>query len=188
MPDVLDAIDFHGTDTVRDLISAGGCVAPAVCRGCTECALGRTDVVRPARWRGYLDAAAEAGDATAYRHYWELCVLYGLRDGLRTGDVHVPGSRRYADPTGHLMAPERWQLQRGEYCSLVGKPPDGRDALALARDELHAALGDLEQVLADGNGPVRLGDDGESSPGSSTSSSGDLRTAGGEDDTSTDIC
>ena len=36
-----------------------------------------------------------------------------------------------------------------------------RDALALARDELHAALGDLEQVLADGNGPVRLGDDGE---------------------------
>ena len=52
----------------------------------------------PARWAGYLDAAAAAGDVTGYRHYWELCVLLGLRDGLRSGDVHVPGSRRYADP------------------------------------------------------------------------------------------
>jgi hypothetical protein len=29
----------------------------------------------PARWRGYLDDALTVGDATAYRHYWELCVL-----------------------------------------------------------------------------------------------------------------
>ncbi len=45
-----------------------------------------------ARWRGYLDAAATAGNVTAYRHYWELCVLLALREGLRTGDVFVPGS------------------------------------------------------------------------------------------------
>jgi len=25
----------------------------------------------PARWAGYLDTAAAAGDVTAYRHYWE---------------------------------------------------------------------------------------------------------------------
>ncbi|MEU8206656.1 DUF4158 domain-containing protein [Streptosporangium sp. NPDC049046] len=31
----------------------------------------------------------------------ELCVVLALRDGLRSGDVFVPGSRRYADP-GHL--------------------------------------------------------------------------------------
>jgi TnpA family transposase len=161
VPDVLDAIDFHGTDTVGDLISAVDVLRRLYAVGARNVPSDAPTSFVPARWRGYLDAAAEAGDATAYRHYWELCVLYGLRDGLRTGDVHVPGSRRYADPTGYLMAPERWQLQRGEYCSLVGKPPDGRDALALARDELHAALGDLEQVLADGNGPVRLGDDGE---------------------------
>jgi hypothetical protein len=29
----------------------------------------------PARWRGYLNDALAAGDATAYRHYWELCVV-----------------------------------------------------------------------------------------------------------------
>ena len=59
----------------------------------------------PTRWAGYLEAAAAAGDVTAYRHYWELCVLMGLRDGLRSGDVHVPGSRRYADPASFLLAP-----------------------------------------------------------------------------------
>jgi len=26
----------------------------------------------------------------------------GLRDGQRSGDVHVPGSRRYADPASFL--------------------------------------------------------------------------------------
>jgi hypothetical protein len=58
-----------------------------------------------ARWAGYLDAAAAAGNVTGYRHYWELCVLLGLRDGLRSGDVHVPGSRRYADPGSFLLTP-----------------------------------------------------------------------------------
>ena len=45
----------------------------------------------PARWRGYLDTAAKVGNTSAYRHYWELCTLLALRDGLRTGDVFVPG-------------------------------------------------------------------------------------------------
>jgi hypothetical protein len=41
--------------------------------------------------------------------YWELCVLMALRDGLRSGDVHVPGSRRYADPASLLLAAEEMQ-------------------------------------------------------------------------------
>ena len=45
----------------------------------------------PARWAGYLEKASKDGDVIAYRHYWELCVLMALRDGLRSGDVHVPG-------------------------------------------------------------------------------------------------
>src|SRR5664279_1536978 len=59
-----------------------------------------TDFV-PHRRRGYLEAAAAAGDVTVDRRYWELCVLLGLRDGLRCGDVFVPGSR-YADPASFL--------------------------------------------------------------------------------------
>lgn len=52
----------------------------------------------PEKWRGYLETARKAGNTSAYRHYWELCTLLALRDGLRSGDVYVPGSRRYSDP------------------------------------------------------------------------------------------
>jgi hypothetical protein len=33
----------------------------------------------PARWRGYLDTARGQGRGAAYRHYWELSVLYGVQ-------------------------------------------------------------------------------------------------------------
>jgi hypothetical protein len=41
----------------------------------------------------YLDTTAEFGNTSAYRHYWELCVLLALWDVLRPGDVWVPGSQ-----------------------------------------------------------------------------------------------
>jgi len=46
---------------------------------------------------------------------------------------------------------------------VVGKPVSAADALAVAGDELHAALSDLEAQLARGGGPgeVRLTGDGE---------------------------
>nr|WP_243710375.1 Tn3 family transposase [Micromonospora sp. KC213] len=116
----------------------------------------------PVKWAGYLVAAEQAGDVTAYRRYWELAVLVGLRDGLRSGDVFVPGSRRYADPASFLLTPQAWAPQKVEFCHLVGKPVEAADALAAAHDELHTALADLETQLAKGNpGEVRLTDDGE---------------------------
>ena len=89
-------------------------------------------------------------------------MLVGLRDGLRSGDVFVPGSRRYADPASFLLTPEAWAPQRVEFCHLVGKPGEAADAFAQADDELHTALADLETQLAKGNpGEVRLTEDGE---------------------------
>nr|WP_280491808.1 hypothetical protein [Nocardia asiatica] len=113
----------------------------------------------PTKWRGYLDAARKSRSATAYRHYWELCVLLGLRDGLRSGDVYVPGSRRYANPAAYLLTGEQWEPQRDEFCRLVGRSADSGVALASVVEELHAAVGELEAVLAEGEGPVRLDDE-----------------------------
>lgn len=117
----------------------------------------------PAGWAGYLAAAVVSGDITAYRHYWELSVLMALRDGLQSGDVSVPGSRRHADLASFLLTPEAWGPQRVEFTTLVGKPAAAADALALADDELHTTLADLEAMLARGGftGDVRLTDDGE---------------------------
>ena len=163
VPDVLAAVRFDGGPGMDELLGAVRILAGLYAAKARKVPDGAPDGFVPARWAGYLDSAAKAGDVTAYRHYWELCVLMALRDGLRSGDVHVPGSRRYADPASFLLTPQQWEPQRLEFCHLVGKPASAADALALAGDELHAALADLEAQFARGGGPgeVRLGADGE---------------------------
>lgn len=161
VPHVLDAVTFDSEQSSRDLITALEILKDLYADGARNVPDGAPASFVPARWRGYLDAADTEGNAIAYRHYWELCVLYGIRDGLRSGDVYVPGSRRYANPMSYLIPRPQWDLQRGEFCHLVGKPASGRAALAHAAEELDAALGDLDAVLADGSGPVHLNDTGE---------------------------
>jgi hypothetical protein len=158
VPRVLDAVDFAGTD--GDLLAAVAVLRDLYAKGRRNVPGDAPTSFVPARWLGYLEQAQRDGDATGYRHYWELCVLYGLRDGLRSGDVHVPGSRRYADPAEYLLDADRWGQLREEYCAQNGKPRAASEAIELARAELHSALDDLEAVLAAGDGPVRLDDDG----------------------------
>src|SRR6266853_5310640 len=90
----------------------------------------------PARYADYLAKARKGGDDTAFRHYWEMCTVLALRDGLRSGDVFVPGSRRYADPGTYLFTPEQWAPRQAEFCAMVGKPADGRRALEQGVEEL----------------------------------------------------
>lgn len=117
----------------------------------------------PSRWRGYLADAVAAADPVAYRHFWELTVLLGLRDGLRSGDVWVPGSRRYANPASYLFTPAAWEGRRLEFCQLVGRFTDPDRALGVAEKELSTAMGELEEVLArgKGKGDVRLDEHGD---------------------------
>jgi TnpA family transposase len=163
VPDVLGAVEFAGGPGMDDPLQAVGVLAGLYARKARRVPDGAPDSFVPARWAGYLEKALKDSDVTAYRHYWELCVLMALRDGLRSGDVYVPGSRRYADLASFLLTPQQWEPQRLEFCHLVGRPAKAADALALANDELHAALSDLEAQLArgGGKGEVRLGADGE---------------------------
>ena len=119
----------------------------------------------PARYAGYLEKARAAGDDTAFRHYWELCVILGLRDGLRSGDIFVAGSRRYAEPATYLYTAQQWAPRRAGFCQLACKPASAAAALAQGKEELHAALGELEKTLADAPpgdaGAVRLDANGK---------------------------
>ena len=161
-PAVLAAVRFAGGLATGDLLSAVHTLGELYATGARKVPAGTPAGFVPARWAGYLQTATQHGDVTAYRHYWELCVLLALRDGLRSGDIYVSGSRRYADPAAFLLTEAQWELRRTEYCHLVGKPADGATALAAAEDELHAALADLEAQLAVGDpAGVRLNDDGE---------------------------
>lgn len=160
-PAVLAAVRFAGGTAATELLIAVDMLRELNALGARKVFEEAPTGFVPAKWRGYLDEARKSGSATAYRHYWELCVLLGLRDGLRTGDVFVPGSRRYADPAAYLLTPEQWEPQREEFCRLVGRTADPGKCLAAAVDELHDAVGELETVLAEGEGPVRLDEAGD---------------------------
>ncbi|MDQ2791694.1 MAG: Tn3 family transposase [Actinomycetota bacterium] len=161
-PPVLGAVRFAGGPGTEELMAALGVLGELYATGTRKVPADAPAGFVPIRWAGYLRTATEAGDVTAYRHYWELCVLLSLRDGLRCGDVFVPGSRRYADPTLFLLTEEQWAPRRGEYCQLVDKSPDAGTAIAVVTAELHTALADLDAQLAAGvPGQVRLNEDGE---------------------------
>jgi TnpA family transposase len=160
-PQVLAAVTFSGGTAAAGLLDAVEILRGLNATGARRVPADAPTGFVPVRRRGYLETAATSGNTSAYRHYWELCTLLALRDGLRTGDVFVPGSRRYSDPAAYLLTPDKWGLQRTEFCRLVGRAADPARALAAAEDELSEALGELEVVLAAGDGPVRLDEDGD---------------------------
>jgi TnpA family transposase len=162
-PDVLAVIDFKGGPGTTDLMAAVGVLKKLNETGGRKVPADAPGSFVAARYAGYLAKARKSGDDTAYRHYWELCVILSLRDGLRSGDVYVPGSRRYADPATYLYTPAQWQPRQAGYCQLVGKPAMAADALEQGKEELHTALAQLENTLAgalpDDTGTVRLDED-----------------------------
>lgn len=163
-PEVLAAVDFTGGPGTADLMTAVGILKSLNASGGRKVPADAPASFVPARYADYLEKARKTGDDTGFRHYWELCVILGLRDGLRSGDIFVPGSRRYADPSTYLYTPAQWIPKQGEYCRLVGKPASAADAIAQGKEELHAALAELESALARAapgdTGTVRLDDSG----------------------------
>lgn len=108
----------------------------------------------PARWRSYVEDTGTG--AAVRRHYWELAVLYGLQAALRSGDVWVPGSRRWSDPAASLLPAERWGALREDFRQLTGMPAELEERLRQLEGELGTALEALEPALAAEAGPVRL--------------------------------
>ncbi len=164
-PQVLATIDFQGGPGTDDLMEALSILKELNSTAGRKVPDGAPTSFVPRRYADYLAQAQRAGDLTAYRHYWELCVLLAIRDGLRSGDVHVPGSRRYADPSSYLFTPADWAPRRGEFCALASKPPTAAEALEAGKADLTSALTDLEEVLASSSsrdvGSVRLDEAGD---------------------------
>lgn len=108
----------------------------------------------PAKWRPYVIGRDQKID----RRYYERCVLWQLKAALRSGDLWVVGSRRYADPETYLIPIARWPALRAEVCRQLGMP-EAVDARLLEREaELGQRLTPVEALLARRDGAVRLED------------------------------
>jgi hypothetical protein len=163
-PQVVAVVDFQGGPGTAELMRALTILRQLNAAGGRKVPDDAPAGFVPRRYADYLTQARRSADVTAYRHYWELCVLLAVRDGLRSGDIYVPGSRRYADPSSYLFTPAQWAVRRSEFCALAGKSSDAAEALEQGKAELDAALEDLEDVLASASskdvGAVRLDEDG----------------------------
>src|SRR6516165_3116816 len=112
-----------------------------------SCRTTRRRVSYVKRWQPYV--LTETG---VDRHFYELAVLTELKNGLRAGDVWMPGSRQFKDFEEYLLGRERFAELRDTQALPVAIEVDSerylQRRLALLKEKLHqvdrlAGLGEL---------------------------------------------
>lgn len=101
-----------------------------------------TDFVS-AEWREYVFD----GNGKIVKKYYELCVMFELRQKLRSGDMWVEGSRRYARLESYLIPAEDWEKVRPTVCELLNLPTDGMKLLKLRQAELQELYGQFDRFF-----------------------------------------
>jgi len=160
-PQVLAALSFAASVTPSDVLDGVQLLQGMNADGLRHVPDGAPTSFVPVRWRPYLERARAAGEENLHKHYWELCVLFALQGALRSGEIWVQGSRRYANPASYLIPVEDWPARRTEALELTGMPGTFAERLAAIDADIARYLDDLEVLLADANGPVRLDEHGE---------------------------
>ena len=94
------------------------------------------------------------------RRYYEMSLLWELRRALRSGDVWLENSRRYANPESYLIPKEKWPSLRPEVCQILQLPKNGKERLQQQREELDYQLEKFHQTIND-NDQVRMDENGE---------------------------
>lgn len=81
------------------------------------------------------------------KKYYELCVLFELRARLRSGDLWVEGSRRFARLDSYLIPAEEWETARPVVCDLLALPKGGESRLQLRQAELQELYWQFDQIF-----------------------------------------
>jgi TnpA family transposase len=99
-------------------------------------------------WRPFIKD--ESGETV--RRYYEISTLWHLRGALRSGDVWVKNSRRYANPESYLIPKEQWPAMRSEACRILGLPENPEERIRERKDELKKALQELDNKIVKKDG------------------------------------
>ena len=104
-----------------------------------------TDFVRP-RWERHVFG----DDGAIDKPFYEMGAMNELNRGLRSGDVWVPGSLRYADFEDYLLPRERWEEIQGNGGPPVAIGPDLDEYLAERSEEMHRELITVSRMISCG--------------------------------------
>jgi len=148
---LLTALDFHSNRTNDPLLAALEELKRLNETGKRKVSESAPLSFIPVPWHRYV--IDDNGEIV--RRYYELSALWELRGALRSGDVWVKNSRRYANPESYLIPKERWTNLRPEAIHLLGLPRTGEERLNQRKDELKESLRQLEQQVSK-NDNVRI--------------------------------
>ncbi|SFO26097.1 protein of unknown function [Pseudonocardia ammonioxydans] len=141
-PQVLAAVEFAGGTAAGELLAAVEILRALNATGARPVPPGAPTGFVPTRWRGYLDTAHASGNTSAYRHFWELCTLLGLRDGLRTGDVIEGG-----DAAHEATARPRRSSRAQSAGRPAAEPDEMQEHFLDANERMGAALVEIGMAL-----------------------------------------
>lgn len=105
----------------------------------------------PAKWK-----AAVTGKEGLDRKAWELTLMHEVRGALRSGDLTVGGSRRYAAWDTDLYSREAWLRRRAAWYREQELPEDGATYVAQLKAELHDVTRAVARALPHKTGIARI--------------------------------
>jgi TnpA family transposase len=96
-------------------------------------------------------------DGTVNRRWYDLSVMWELRNALRSGRIWVEHSKRYTHLDTYLMPKETWQAKKPIFFELVAIEQEWTDRRKALQVRLESALHDLNDQLPD-DGALRIED------------------------------
>lgn len=104
----------------------------------------------PPRWRRHVlrPPARPGGERAISRPHYEVALLSTLNERIKSGDVTVEGSRRWADFDDYLIPRATWDAERLEHYAALGLPTDPDKFVAGLDAELKAVTAAVEARLA----------------------------------------
>jgi TnpA family transposase len=97
---------------------------------------------------GRLRAALHQPDGTIERRTWELGLAVAVRDGLRSGDVYLPESRRHVSFSNLIYDPTRWTHERDLAYTELQLPQEPDDFVARLQRAFDAVAERAERGLS----------------------------------------
>src|SRR6266446_949622 len=96
---------------------------------------------------GKFHAALHQADATIDRRTWELGLAVAVRDGLRSGDVYLPESRRHVSFSNLIYDPTRWLHERDLAYTELALPQQPDDFITRLQQAFDAAAQEAARGL-----------------------------------------
>ena len=111
------------------------------------------------RWRSLVFEQKD-GQAALNRRHLEVCVFYHLAAELKTGDVCVEGSEKYADYRDQLLSWKECEPLVEDYCRELSLEPTPEEFTAQLRDLFHTTAEEVDRSYPE-NSSVVITESGE---------------------------